>query len=79
MRGPEGRLDILRGVEGVRFVRFTDADVVRHPMVARIIRAYDQAEAREADRKQARRSNVMPTASASETTGGDAGTVGEPE
>jgi len=31
----------LAGVEGVAFVEFTDADVVRHPLVARIIRAYD--------------------------------------
>ena len=38
-------LDILKGVEGVRFVHFTDVDVVRHPLVARIIRAYDKAEA----------------------------------
>jgi phosphate starvation-inducible PhoH-like protein len=28
-------------VEGIGFVRFTDADVVRHPLVARIVRAYD--------------------------------------
>ncbi|AWK87910.1 PhoH family protein [Azospirillum thermophilum] len=44
--GLRDALDILRGVEGVRFVHFTDADVVRHPMVARIIRAYDAADAR---------------------------------
>ncbi|MCC7272169.1 MAG: PhoH family protein [Alphaproteobacteria bacterium] len=34
-------LDTLAGVEGIGFVRFTDADVVRHPLVARIVRAYD--------------------------------------
>ena len=27
------------------FVRFTDADVVRHPLVARIVRAYDARDA----------------------------------
>jgi len=36
-------MDVLRDVEGVRFVRFTDADVVRHTLVARIVRAYDTA------------------------------------
>jgi phosphate starvation-inducible PhoH-like protein len=36
-------IDLLRGVEGVAQVRFTDADVVRHPLVARIVRAYDGA------------------------------------
>jgi phosphate starvation-inducible PhoH-like protein len=77
--GLRDALDILRGVEGVRFVRFTDADVVRHPMVARIIRAYDQADAREAERKQARRANPTPEGSVAETTGGNVGIVGEPE
>ncbi|BAI73486.1 phosphate starvation-inducible protein PhoH and related proteins [Azospirillum sp. B510] len=72
--GLRDALDILRGVEGVRFVRFTDADVVRHPMVARIIRAYDQADAREAVRKQARRTSYD-----TETTINSSATVGEPE
>ncbi len=35
---------ILKGVEGVEFVRFTEADVVRHPLVGRIIAAYDKAD-----------------------------------
>ena len=34
---------ILRDVEGIGFTRFTADDVVRHPMVARIIRAYESA------------------------------------
>ncbi|MCW5716814.1 MAG: PhoH family protein [Bauldia sp.] len=34
-------LDLLRDVPEIRQVRFTDADVVRHPLVARIVRAYD--------------------------------------
>jgi len=33
-------IDILRGVEGVAFHRLTEDDVVRHPLVKRIIRAY---------------------------------------
>ncbi len=33
--------DVLRNVEGVNFVRFTDIDVVRHPIVQAIVRAYD--------------------------------------
>ena len=32
---------ILEGVEGVAVTRFTADDVIRHPMVARIVRAYD--------------------------------------
>ncbi len=36
--------NILRQVEGIGFVEFTRADVVRHPLVQRIIAAYDRAE-----------------------------------
>ena len=37
---------VLDGVEGIAITRFTRADVVRHPLVARIVQAYeDQTEA----------------------------------
>jgi phosphate starvation-inducible PhoH-like protein len=39
----------LDGVPGIRFVRFSDADVVRPPLVARIIRAYDGASPAQED------------------------------
>jgi phosphate starvation-inducible PhoH-like protein len=32
--------EILADVPGIAFVRFNDGDVVRHPLVAQIIRAY---------------------------------------
>jgi len=35
---------LLKSVKGVSFNYFTSADVVRHPLVARIIRAYEAAE-----------------------------------
>ena len=34
-------VSILDGVEGVAVSRFTSADVVRHPLVGRIVEAYD--------------------------------------
>ncbi|MDH4411953.1 MAG: PhoH family protein [Rhizobium sp.] len=34
-------LNVLKGVEGVSVVRFKDTDVVRHPLVGRIVQAYD--------------------------------------
>jgi phosphate starvation-inducible PhoH-like protein len=37
---------LLDGIEGIGFCTFTDADVVRHPLVARIVRAYDERDAR---------------------------------
>jgi phosphate starvation-inducible protein PhoH and related proteins len=38
-------LQILKGVEGVSTIRFKDVDVVRHPLVARIVRAYESQTA----------------------------------
>ncbi|MDF1872128.1 PhoH family protein [Vannielia sp.] len=35
---------LLEGVQGISFNYFTAKDVVRHPLVARIIEAYDKAE-----------------------------------
>ena len=37
-------LETLRGVAGIATVRFTDEDVVRHELVARIVRAYEARE-----------------------------------
>jgi phosphate starvation-inducible PhoH-like protein len=36
--------DILNNVEGISFIHLTDRDVVRHPLVQKIIRAYVQYE-----------------------------------
>jgi phosphate starvation-inducible PhoH-like protein len=36
---------LLDGIEGVHISRFNDKDVVRHALVGRIVRAYDQASA----------------------------------
>lgn len=34
-------INVLDGVEGIRFCHFEDSDVVRHALVQRIVRAYD--------------------------------------
>ena len=44
--GLKDALDVLRGVEGIRFTFFTARDVVRHPLVARIVQAYDARDGR---------------------------------
>ena len=36
---------ILEGVKGVRFVTFDEHDVIRHPLVGRIVHAYEKHEA----------------------------------
>ncbi|MBL8328251.1 MAG: PhoH family protein [Rubrivivax sp.] len=43
---PSGLIDaqqVLQGVDGVAFTQFGAEDVVRHPLVARIVQAYDAA------------------------------------
>ena len=35
-------IDMLEGIEGINFTRFETTDVVRHPLVGRIIEAYDR-------------------------------------
>jgi phosphate starvation-inducible PhoH-like protein len=42
----------LERIDEVRFVRFTDADVVRHSLVTRIVRAYEEDDRRAADRSR---------------------------
>jgi phosphate starvation-inducible PhoH-like protein len=37
-------IDVLGDVRGLAFTRFSSADVVRHPLVARIVDAYDEAK-----------------------------------
>jgi phosphate starvation-inducible PhoH-like protein len=44
--GLEHALRVLSHVQGIAMSRFTSEDVVRHPLVARIIDAYDLAEGR---------------------------------
>lgn len=36
--------EVLKGVEGVAFVHFEEADVIRHTLVARIVKAYERFE-----------------------------------
>ena len=56
--GLRDALDTVEGVQGIGVVRFTARDVVRHPMVARIVEAYEQRAAAEGDtRREARRMN----------------------
>jgi len=37
---------VLKGVRGIAFVRFTSADVVRHPLVQKIIDAYERDDSK---------------------------------
>ena len=42
--GLKDAIEVLHGVEGVSFTFFESRDVVRHPLVARIVNAYDRRD-----------------------------------
>jgi phosphate starvation-inducible protein PhoH and related proteins len=46
--GLKHAVQVLDGVEGISFTTFSSRDVVRHPIVQRIVEAYDRAEKRNA-------------------------------
>jgi len=46
-------ISVLHDVRGIAFSRFTSADVVRHPLVARIVDAYDTAGGHKPDTARA--------------------------
>jgi phosphate starvation-inducible PhoH-like protein len=43
--GLKDAVDVLRGVDGVSFTYFESRDVVRHPLVASIVNAYEARDA----------------------------------
>jgi phosphate starvation-inducible protein PhoH and related proteins len=50
--GLRDALDTLEGVTGIGVVRLDKRDVVRHPLVARIVDAYDQRATAEGDKRR---------------------------
>jgi phosphate starvation-inducible PhoH-like protein len=44
--------NVISGVEGISFIHFNDRDVVRHPLVQRIVRAYESYNAQNLARQQ---------------------------
>ena len=46
-------LNVLKDVRGIAFSQFTSADIVRHPLVARIVDAYETADKRRKTAKAA--------------------------
>ena len=50
---------VLRGIEGIAFCRMTSRDVVRHPLVQKIVKAYEKYETEEnnANKRRNRKTN----------------------
>ena len=53
-------VEILKGVEGISFTFFEAADVVRHPLVQRIVMAYERHEELVADAKARTAAHAAP-------------------
>jgi phosphate starvation-inducible PhoH-like protein len=52
--GLRDALELVEGIRGIGTVRFTDVDVVRHPLVAALIRAYDSRDRARSEARDAR-------------------------
>ena len=50
--GLEEAVKILKNIEGIGFSNLTNKDVVRHPVVAQIIRAYEPAPVKDEEKNQ---------------------------
>jgi phosphate starvation-inducible PhoH-like protein len=73
--GLRDALELVEGIRGIARVQFSDQDVVRHPLVAALIRAYDK---RDRDRFEAREAGGPGGVRGGDTTpSGADGTGGE--
>ena len=48
---------ILKGIDNIAFCNLTASDVVRHPLVQKIVNAYDEYEKSQQDKEKAKRRN----------------------
>jgi phosphate starvation-inducible PhoH-like protein len=66
-------IDILKDVNGLSFVHFDDSDVVRHHLVQRIIRAYDEFKVRQSGPQMSLLDPKLPAPEIKAGTGGHNG------
>jgi len=72
---------LLEGIDGIAFCQFTDADVVRHPLVQKIVVAYERADERRRARNagEPAASPVAPAPESGETGNGEGRPEAEPD
>lgn len=58
---------VLKNIEGIHFSEFSDLDVVRHPLVQEVIRAYDKAEVAQKEAQAAREAASSASVAAPES------------
>jgi len=62
--GLRDALETVEGVPGIAVARFDKRDVVRHPLVARIVDAYDQRDTAAGEKRREARSSRSGSAPA---------------
>jgi phosphate starvation-inducible protein PhoH and related proteins len=68
--GLRDALDLLGDIHGIAISRFDDGDVVRHPLVADIVRAYDARDRTRSERREARDADAQAADAPAATTHG---------
>jgi phosphate starvation-inducible PhoH-like protein len=58
--GLRDAIEVLHDVDGISFTFFTAKDVVRHPLVQRIVRAYERREAMAGEKGEGRKEKGEP-------------------
>jgi phosphate starvation-inducible PhoH-like protein len=58
--GLRDALELVEGIRGIGTVQFSDADVVRHPLVAALIRAYDSRDRARSEASRGEREGETP-------------------
>jgi phosphate starvation-inducible PhoH-like protein len=69
--GLRDALELVAGIRGIGTVQFSDQDVVRHPLVAALIRAYDQRDRARFEARDARDAAAGEARSADAREGGE--------
>jgi phosphate starvation-inducible PhoH-like protein len=68
--GLRDALELVAGIRGIGTVQFTDQDVVRHPLVAALIRAYDQRDRARFEAREGAEGRAEPRAAPEVRDGG---------
>jgi phosphate starvation-inducible PhoH-like protein len=80
--GLRDALELIEGIRGIGVVSFTDQDVVRHPLVAALIRAYDKRDRARFEAREGRApdgasgGDAMPGAPGGSESGSSSGVPG---
>ncbi len=53
-------INILKGIKGIAFINFTKEDIVRHPLVSKIVKAFEADEQQQDPHEKAQQVSLLP-------------------